>query len=156
MTKTAQIMAALKAALAAAGLTVLDPDSPDEAEPIEPTGDDATVRDDIERPYAFQDMPCVILDCGDEYPDPVVGMGWVYWNLEVLVLIAAEGPVPKMAPESTRTAVHAALYADRTLGGTVIDLTVGPISRGTDAVNLACGVTQDVYKLKYRTMEGTA
>jgi len=156
MTKTEQIMVAIKDALTAAGLTVLDPDAPDDAEPIEPASDDATVRDDIERPYAFQDGPCVILDCGDEYPDPVVGMGWVYWNLEVLAQIAAEGPVPKMAPEPTRAAVHAALYADRTLGGAVIDLAVGPISRGIDGRNPACGITQVTYKLKYRTMEGTA
>jgi len=155
MTKTEQIMAAIKATLAAAGLIVLDPEAPEGTEAIEPA-DDATVRDDIERPYAFQDGPCVILDCGDEYPEPVVGMGWVYWNLEVLALIAAEGPVPKMAPEPTRAAVHSALYADRTLGGVVIDLAVGPISRGTDAVNPACGVAQVTYKLKYRTMEGTA
>lgn len=156
MTKTEQIMAAIKSALTAAGLTVLDPEAPDDAESAAPAGDDATVRDDIERPYAFQDTPCVILDCGDEYPDPVVGMGWVYWNLEVLALIAAEGPVPKMAPEPTRAAVHAALYADRTLGGVVIDLAVGPVSRGTNAENPACGITQVAYKLKYLTMEGIA
>lgn len=156
MTKTEQIMAALRAALTDAGQNVLDPAVQDVAEPMESAGDDAIVRDDIERPYSFQDMPCIVLDCGDEYPEAVVGMGYVYWNLEVQAVIAAEGLVPKMAPEATRAAVHAALYADRTLGGAVIDLTVGAVSRGIDAVNPACGITQVTYKLKYRTLEGIA
>jgi hypothetical protein len=72
------------------------------------------------------------------------------------MLIGADGPVPKMAPEPTRAAAHAALYADRTLGGAVVDLAVGPISRSIDEENPACGITQVVYNLKYRTMEGTA
>lgn len=135
MTKTEQIIAAMQAALTGAGLTV---------------------RDDTAALYSFEDKPCIVLDCGDEYPDPVVGMGYVYWNLTVLALIGADGPAPKMAPEPTRAAAHAALYADRTLGGVVIDLAVGPISRGIDEENPACGITQVTYNLKYRTMEGTA
>ncbi|QJE03045.1 hypothetical protein HH212_26170 [Massilia forsythiae] len=135
MTKTQQILAAIAVALTAAGLRV---------------------RDDTAALYSFEDHPCILLDCGDEYPDPVVGMGFVYWNLTVLLLIGADGDVPKMAPEPTRAAAHAALYADRTLGGAVIDLAVGPISRGIDEENPACGITQVTYNLKYRTMEGIA
>jgi len=140
MTKTEQIMAAIKAALVGAGLNVPD----------------LTVRDDSDAARSFEDMPCIVLDCGDEYPEPVTGMGFVYWNLTVLVLVVADGPAPKMAPEPARAAAHAALYADRTLGGAVLDLAVGPISRGIDEENPACGVTQVTYNLKYRAMEGTA
>jgi hypothetical protein len=135
MTKTEQIIAAMTAALTGAGLAV---------------------RDDTAALFSFEDHPCILLDCGDEYPDPVVGMGFVYWNLTVLMLIGADGPVPKMAPEPTRAAAHAALYADRTLSGAVMDLAVGPISRSIDEENPACGITQVTYNLKYRTMEGTA
>lgn len=135
MTKTEQIIGAMTAALSGAGLVV---------------------RDDTAALFGFENHPCILLDCGDEYPDPVVGMGFVYWNLEVLMLIGADGPVPKMAPEPTRAAAHAALYADRTLGGAVIDIAVGSISRSIDDENPACGITQVTYKLKYRTMEGTA
>jgi len=135
MTKTEQIIAVMTAALTGAGLSV---------------------RDDTAALFSFEDHPCILLDCGDEYPDPVVGMGFVYWNLEVLMLIGADGPVPKMAPEPTRAAAHAALYADRTLGGSVIDIAVGPINRSIDDENPACGITQVTYKLKYRTMEGIA
>lgn len=134
MTKTEQIIAAMQAALTAAGLTV---------------------REDTESLYSFEDKPCIVLDCGDEYP-AASGIGVADWNLEVRVLIGADGPVPKMAPEPTRAAAHAALYADRTLAGAVIDLVVGPISRGIDEENPACGITQVTYNLKYRTMEGTA
>jgi hypothetical protein len=140
MTNAERIMAAMKAALIDAGLNVPD----------------LTVRDDTEEPHSFEDMPCIVLDCGDEYPEPVAGMGFVYWNLTVLVLVAAEGSVPKMAPEPVRAAAHAALYADRTLGGAVLDLVVGQITRGIDEVNPACGITQVTYNLKYRAMEGTA
>jgi hypothetical protein len=140
MTKTQEIMFAVKAALVGAGLNVPD----------------LTVRDDTAAPDSFEDMPCIVLDCGDEYPEPVVGVGYVYWNLTVLLLIVADGPVPKMAPEPARAAAHAALYADRTLGGVVVDLVVGPVARGIDEENPACGVTQVTYNLKYRTMEGTA
>jgi hypothetical protein len=134
MTKTEQIIVAMQTALTAAGLTV---------------------RDDTEGLYGFENKPCIVLDCGDEYP-AASNIGVLDWNLTVLVLIGADGEVPKMAPEPTRAAVHAALYADRTLGGVVMDLTVGPITRGIDEENPACGITQVTYNLKYRTMEGTA
>jgi hypothetical protein len=135
MTGTEQIIAAMHAALESAGLTV---------------------RDDTEALFSFEDGPCIVLDCGDEYPDPVVGMGFVYWNLSVEVLIGADGPVPKLAPETARATAHTALYADRTLGGVVIDIAIGPISRGIDEENPARGITRVTYNLKYRTMEGTA
>lgn len=134
MTKTEQVIAAMQAALTGAGLTV---------------------RDDTDTLYSFEDKPCIVLDCGDEYPDAAAGYGIADWNLTVVLLIGADGPVPKLAPEPTRAAAHSALYADRTLGGKVIDLSVGPISRGIDEENPACGITQVTYNLKYRTTEGT-
>lgn len=134
MTATANIIAAIAAALTGAGMTV---------------------REDTEALYSFEDKPCIVIDCGDEYPDPVFGQGFVYWNLTVTLMIGADGSVPKLAPEPTRAAAHAALYADRTLGGTVIDLSVGQITRSIDAENPAAGVTQAVYNLKYRALEGT-
>lgn len=134
MTKTEQIIAAMKAALAGAGLTV---------------------RDDTASTYGFEDMPCIVLDCGDEYPDAMSSIGFTYWNLTVLALVAAEGDVPKLAPEATRAAMHAALYTDRSLGGLALDLFAGPIARGIDEENPACGVTQVTYNVKYRIPEGT-
>lgn len=133
MTQTEQIIAAMAAALAGAGLAV---------------------REDTEDLYSFEGAR-ILLDCGDEYPDPVVGMGFVYWNLAVQLLVGAEGAAPKLAPEPARAAAHAALYADRTLGGAVIDLVVGVVSRGIDEENPALGITRVTYNLKYRTMEGT-
>lgn len=135
MTNTEQIVAAMRTALESAGLTV---------------------RDDTEAILSFEDGPCIVLDCGDEYPDPVVGMGYVYWNLSVQMLIGADGPVPKLAPEPARAAAHAALYSDRTLGGATVDIAVGPISRGIDEENPARGITRVTYNLKYRTMEDIA
>lgn len=135
MTKTETIVGAIKTALEGAGLTV---------------------RDDTESLYSFETMPCIVIDCGDENPDPVFGVGFVYWNLTVTLMIGATGPVPKLAPETTRAAAHAALYADRTLGGAVMDLYVGPVTRSIDAENPAAGITQVIYNLKYRTLEGTA
>jgi hypothetical protein len=82
MTKTEEIMAAMKAALIGAGLNVPD----------------LVIRDDTDAPHSFEDMPCIVLDCGDEYPDPVVGMGFVYWNLTVLLLVIAEGAIFGAAP----------------------------------------------------------
>ncbi|MET3132863.1 hypothetical protein AAKU55_003144 [Oxalobacteraceae bacterium GrIS 1.11] len=134
MTKTESIIAAITAALTGAGLAV---------------------REDTEALYSFETKPCIVIDCGDEVPDAVFGMGFVYWNLTVMLLIGADGAVPKLAPETTRAAAHAALYADRTLGGAVVDLVAGAISRSIDAENPAAGITQVVYNLKYRTMEGT-
>lgn len=134
MTKTEEIMLAIAAALLGAGLQV---------------------RDDTAALYSFEDMPCIVLDCGSEYPDSVVGGGFIYWNLEVILLIGATGSVPKLAPEETRKAAHEALYADRTLGAEVIDITVGPISRGIDEENPACGITQVTYNVKYRAREDT-
>lgn len=134
-TKTEAILAAIAAVLTAAGVTV---------------------RDDTEALYSFESKPCIVLDCGDEYPDPVFGQGFVYYNLTVSLLIGADGAVPKLAPEPTRAAAHAALYADRTLGGKVVDITVGQVTRGIDPENPAGGITQVSYLVKYRTLEGVA
>lgn len=134
MTKTEQIIAAMQSALGTAGLTV---------------------REDTEALYSFEDGPVVVLDAGDEYPEPG-SIGCASWNLTVQVHIGADGPVPKMAPETARATAHAALFADRTLGGVVIDLNVGPINRGIDEENPARGITRVAYNLKYRTMEGQA
>lgn len=135
MTKTEQIVAAISVALTAAGITV---------------------REDTDALYSFEDKPCIVIDCGDESPNPVFGQGFVYWDLQVTLLIGADGPVPKLAPEPTRATAHAALYADRTLGGAAVDMVVGPINRTIDAENPAAGITQVTYNLKYRTLEGIA
>jgi hypothetical protein len=119
------------------------------------TGAGLAVREDTAELYSFEGAR-ILLDCGDEYPDPVVGMGFVYWNLAVQLLVGAEGAVPKLAPETARAAAHVALYADRTLGGVVLDLVVGAVSRGIDEENPALGITRVTYNLKYRSMEGTA
>ena len=134
MTATARIIAAIAAALTGAGLTV---------------------REDTESLYSFEDKPCVVIDCGDEYPGASFGGGVIDWNLTITLLIGADGPVPKLAPEPTRAAAHAAMYADRTLGGAVLDLVVGQITRSIDAENPAAGITQVVYTLKYRALEGS-
>ncbi len=135
MTKPEQIIAAMQAKLTAAGLTF---------------------RSDTANPYSFEDCPAVILDCGDEQPDPVVGSGFVYWNLAVTLWIVAMGATPKMAPEITRAAAMAALYADRTLGGTAIDICAGPVNRSIDPDNPALGIAECIFAIKYRTMEGVA
>jgi hypothetical protein len=140
VTKTEQIITAMKAVLAATGANVAG----------------LSVRDDTDAPYSFEDYPVIVLDAGDEHPDPVSSIGFTYWNLAVQVIIAADGPEPKMAPEPAREAAHAALYADRTLGGVVIDLSAGPIHRSIDNDNPALGITQATYNLKYRTLEGEA
>lgn len=120
------------------------------------TGAGLTVREDTDALYSFETKPCIVLDCGDEFPDPVIGMGFVYWNLAVTLLIGADGPVPKLAPEPTRQAAHVALYADRTLGGNVVDIGVGQINRSIDPENPAAGIIAVTYQVKYRVLEGTA
>lgn len=134
MTATIRIIGAIAAALTGAGLTV---------------------REDTDALYSFEDKPCVVIDCGDEYPGPSFGGGVIDWNLTVTLCIGADGAVPKLAPEPTRAAAHSALYADRTLGGAVLDLVIGQITRSIDAENPAAGITQVVYQLKYRSLEGT-
>ncbi|OFJ49600.1 hypothetical protein BA896_012715 [Janthinobacterium lividum] len=135
MTKTEEIALAIAGVLQSAGLTV---------------------RADTEALYSFEDHPCIVLDCGNEYPTHAVGAGFIYWNLEIQLHIGANGPVPKLAPEATRQVAHEALCADRTLGGAAIDIVVGQITRGIDDVNPACGITQVTYNVKYRVMENTA
>lgn len=134
-TATQNIIAAIAAALTGAGITV---------------------REDTDAVYSFEDKPCIVIDCGDEAPAPVIGMGYVYWDLNISLLIGADGPVPKLAPELTRQAAHAAIYADRTLGGTAVDISIGSITRNIDPENPAAGITQVIYQVKYRTMEGSA
>lgn len=134
MTKTEAIIGAMTDALQRTGLTV---------------------RKDTDALYSFENLPCIVIDCGDETPVPKFGVGVIDWDLSVTLMIGADGDVPKLAPEQTRATAHAALYADRTLGGTVFDLVVGQVSRTIDEENPALGITQVTYNLKYRTMEGT-
>lgn len=133
MTKTESIIAAIAAKLTAAGITI---------------------REDTGALYSFEDKPVIVIDCGDEYPEAVFGVGFVYWNLTVTLMIGADGAAPKLAPETTRAAAHAALYADRTLGGIVIDLVAAQVTRSIDEDNPALGITQAIYQLKYRSLEG--
>lgn len=131
-TKTQSIITAIAAVLTGAGLTV---------------------REDTEALFSFEAKPCIVLDCGDEVCQPVVG-SMVYWDLTVTLTIGADGLVPKLAPEPTRAAAHAALYADRTLGGLVIDISVTQVNRAIDVENPAAGITQAAYLVKYRALEG--
>lgn len=132
MTATERIVSAISAILAGAGLTV---------------------REDTEALYSFEDKPCVVIDCGDEYPIQTFGGGVVDWNLTVTLCMGADGPVPKLAPEPMRAAAHVAMYADRTLGGAALDLVVGQITRSIDPENPAAGVTLVIYQVKYRALE---
>lgn len=131
-TKTQAILAAIAAVLTGAGLTV---------------------REDTDSLFSFENKPCIVVDAGDEFCHPVVG-SMVYWDLTVTLMIGADGPVPKLAPEPTRAAAHAALYVDRTLGGLVIDISIGQVNRAIDVENPAAGITQASYLVKYRSLEG--
>ncbi|MES2126651.1 MAG: hypothetical protein V4463_05210 [Pseudomonadota bacterium] len=133
-TKAQSIITAMASALAGAGLNV---------------------RDDTDAIFNFENYPVIVLDCGDEVSSPVVGLGYVYWNLTVTLQIGAEGAAPKMAPEPTRATAHTALYADRTLGGAAIDLSITQVTRGIDQENPAAGITLATYLVKYRALEGT-
>jgi len=133
-TKVEDIVAAIKTTLTNAGITV---------------------RDNTDALYSFEDKPVVVVSPGDEIPAPVVGQGFVYWDMEVSLLIGADGAEPKLAPEPTRQSAHAALYADRTLGGVVIDLHVLRVTRNIDSENPAAGITEAVYQFKYRVLENT-
>jgi hypothetical protein len=134
MTKTEQIAAAITAALHAAGLTV---------------------RLSTDKLYSYEDLPVIVLVVGAETPRAVVGGGLVPWDLTVSLLIGAEGASPTLAPEPTRATAHTALYADRTLGGLVIDTVAASVNRQIDVDNPALGITEATYNISYRTTEGT-
>lgn len=135
-TQTESIVAAVVSALTTAGLTVR-------------TSTGAT--------WSFETMPVVVVDVGAERPEGVFGGagGLVYWNLDLMLVIAAEGATPKLAPETTRQTAHAALYADRTLGGLAIDIMAGQVTRQIDSDNPAAGIAQCEYLVKYRVAEAT-
>jgi hypothetical protein len=134
MTKTEQIIRAVEVALAAAGLNV---------------------RTDTASQESFEDLPVVVVVAGADIPRAdTVGGAMVYWDLAVSLIIAADGPAPTLAPEATRAAVHAALYADRTLGGLAVDLTAGAVNRSIDEENPALGIAEATYNIFYRQLEG--
>jgi hypothetical protein len=133
MTTTEQIADAITAALTGAGLAV---------------------RLSTESLYSYEDLPVIVLVMGSETARPTAGVGYVYWDLSVSLLIGADGDSPTLAPESVRAQAHAALYADRTLGGVVIDLTVSAVNRHIDADNPALGIAEAIYKIQYRQLEG--
>lgn len=107
--------------------------------------------------YSFETMPVVVVDVSAESPTGRYGqaLGYVYWSLDLSLVIAAESTQPKLAPETTRQAAHAALYADRTLGGNAVDITAGTVTRQIDNENPAAGVTTCVYTIIYRCAETT-
>lgn len=134
-TKTADIVAAIVTKLTTAGLTA---------------------RTSTDENWSFETMPVVVVDVGAERPEGVVGLGgYVYWNLDIKLVIADEGATPKLAPETTRQTAHAALYADRTLGGLAIDIRAGQVQRQIDDENPAAGIAQCEYTVLYRVGEAT-
>lgn len=134
MTRTEQIVAAIVAQLEAAGLTV---------------------RTDTAAQQSFEDLPVVVVLPGSDIPQPGTFSGaYVNWELSVTLLICADGPTPLLAPEPVRAKAHAALYADRTLGGLAIDLMAGAVGRQIDEDNPALGVADAAYTIRYRQLEG--
>jgi hypothetical protein len=133
MTKTEQIAAAITSALQRAGLSV---------------------RLSTDKLYSYEDLPAIVVVVGAESPRAAAGVGFVYWDLSVSLLIGAEGDSPTLAPEVTRAAAHAALYTDRTLGGAVIDLSAAAVNRQIDVDNPALGITEASYQILYRQLEG--
>jgi hypothetical protein len=133
MTKTEQIAAAITAALTGTGLRV---------------------RSDTTALYAFEDFPVIVPVLGQETPSGMVGGGrMITWTLQVSLLIGADGASPTLAPEPTRAAAHVALYADRTLGGLVIDTVAAGVNRQIDPENPAAGITEAAYTIIYRQLE---
>lgn len=116
-----------------------------------------TVRTSSDDAYSFEATPVVVLDIGDEFPATVIGGagGFVYWTLNVELVISANGATPKLAPEPTRAAAHAALYADRTLSGNAVDIVAGAVTRQIDNENPALGITRCRYEITYRIAEGS-
>jgi hypothetical protein len=133
MTKTEQIAAAISAKLTAAGLRV---------------------RLDTEALYSFEDLPAIVVDIGPESPRPLFNAGYVNWDLSISLFIGAAGAAPKVAAETTRLTAHTALYADRQLGGLIIDITASTVNRQIDADNPALGITEAIYLIHYRALEG--
>lgn len=133
MTKTEQIATAISTALTSAGLNV---------------------RIDTEALYSFEDLPVIVVDLGSETPRPVFNAGFVYWDLSVSLFIGAMGAAPKVAAETIRGIAHAALYADRQLGALIVDIVASTVNRSIDAENPAMGITEAVYLIQYRSLEG--
>lgn len=132
MTKTEQIVAAIAAKLTAAGVPN---------------------RSDTANPYSFEDT-IVLIDCGNEQPNGVLdNVGFVYWDLTISLWIIAQSGTPKLAPEVLRAAAHIALYADRSLGGLIIDIQAGSVNRQIDQENPAAGITEAQYQIQYRALE---
>jgi hypothetical protein len=132
MTKTLQIFTAISTILINAGLTV---------------------RTDTEALYSFENFPVVVPVLGAESPSSRAGGLMIYWDLSISLFIGAEGTSPTVAPEATRLAAHTALYADRTLGGLVIDIVAGTVNRQIDADNPAAGIAEATYQILYRQLE---
>ena len=135
-TMTEQIVEAISTRLRNAGLPVRDTDKSE--------------------PYSFESqVPCIVVDAGDEMRPPATGIGFYNWTLTVSLWIVAEGPTPKLAPEPLRAQAHVAVYSpDRTLGGLVSDISVTAVHRSTSEENPALGLTEAIYEIMYRTPEG--
>lgn len=135
MTKTEQIAAAVANVLKAAGLNV---------------------RLDTDALYGFEDFPAIVVDVGNALPGALFGGAVQPWDLSVSLFIGAAGASPKLAPEPTRAAAHAALYADRTLGGLAQDIALTAVNRSIDEENPALGIAEAVYTIKFRQPEDQA
>lgn len=123
------------------------------------TGAGLTARMTTDAVYSFETMPMVLVDVGAEAPVGRFGqltVGPVYWKLEVTLVIAAESATaPRLAPETTRKTAHAALYADRTLGGLAQDVQADQVRREINEENPAAGIAWCSYYIQYRVAENT-
>lgn len=87
----------------------------------------------------------------DSAQDPPISNCHIDWRLTVDVIVYTRGPIPEQLAAPVIVDAHAALLADRTLGGLAMDIWPVSVQHQRDQADAAAGWTICSYVVRYRS-----
>jgi len=102
--------------------------------------------------FSRQESPSIIIEpVSDTSSSAPVSTRSIDWTLSVAITVYARGLVPDQAADPVVEALHAALMADRSIGGLAMDLWPVACEPQFDKADLATVWVVNTYQVRYRT-----
>lgn len=97
------------------------------------------------------DMPCIVVEMGDETAPQRACIGALDRSMQIKVSIIGAGDDAATVIDAIVAQVHSRLVADLTLAGLAMDVKQDAITRQRDVLEKPVLITEMVYQVEYRT-----